>query len=84
MYGYKFKKNDKNDSIRPDKIFFRRKIFSSFFQPPNSRSAHRDKIRNGLKTRNRARDQNNARDKNRAMQVQQTSQAKEELIHKLA
>ena len=56
VYGYKFKKNDKYDRIRPDKIYFRRKIFSSFFQPPNPRSIRREKIKNGLKSRSKAKE----------------------------
>ena len=77
VYGYKFKKNDKYDRIRPDKIYFRRKIFSSFFQPPHPRSIHREKIRNGIRNRSRAKESVSRKDSTKVMSVQQSQSSKE-------
>lgn len=41
VYGYKFKKNEKSEKIRPDKIFFKRKIYSGDERAVESRLNHR-------------------------------------------
>lgn len=56
VYGYKFKKNEKSDKIRPDKIQFRRKIFIPLYDPTSLKATNREKIKNSLKGKSKNKD----------------------------
>lgn len=57
VYGYKFKKNEKSDKIRPDKIQFRRKIYIPIYDPTIVKASNREKIKNSLKGKSKGKEQ---------------------------
>ncbi len=57
VYGYKFKKNQKSDKIRPDKIQFRRKIYIPIYDPNIVKTSYREKIKNTLKDKSKGKEQ---------------------------
>lgn len=90
VYGYKFKKNEKTEKIRPDKIYFRRKIYIPSHEPNAAKTAYREKLKNNLRNRSRTREEDNKRRENRKSKGKETDQKKnyqthkEELLRKLA
>ena len=81
VYGYKFKKNDKNDSIRPDKIFFKRKISPAV--SPNSRPRHRKSTTSKQHSKNTA-SSSLRRNEKKELTINEGGNNREGLICKLA
>lgn len=91
VYGYKFKKNEKSQKIRPDKIYFRRKIYIPSYEPSFSKSAYREKLKNNLRHRSRTKDDDSRRKDSKSKSKAQQSDYKknyqahkEDLLKKLA